>query len=90
MNVADLIREWCQEHGFEVKEPFEYHPDSNSYMEIDDTVIIKLFKGNVSYLSHHQKSRGNADSVRRMTLGCVSDPEFFSKLHALIKEATRE
>ena len=90
LNVADLIKQWCHERGYEVVEPFDYHPDSKSYMEIDDKVIIKLFNGKVSYLSHNPKARVEPSGIRRMTLGDVSDPEFFSKLQSLIDEATYE
>jgi hypothetical protein len=90
VNVADLIKQWCHERGYPVEEPFDYSPDSKSYMEIDGRVILKLFKGKVSYLSHHRKARVEPSGIRRMILGDVSDPGFFSKLQSLIDEATRE
>lgn len=88
MNIADLIKEWCLEQGYTYQEPFDYHPDSRSFIEINHSVILKLFQGEVSYLSHRYSGRVNPSEIKRVFLGDASDPEFFVKLKRLIEDAS--
>jgi hypothetical protein len=82
VNVINLIKQWCFEKGYECNAPFKYHRDQANYIEINDTLILKLEGSVIKYIS----SKSKASGMTRMTLGDVSDPDFFSKLDKLAKE----
>ena len=89
VEACDVIRQWCFENGYPAPLPPYGMKRLPGYIDIGvkhkPNIVLKLIGNKASYIKNAHGSK-SADLPIRVHLGDVSDPEFFSKLRAVLVE----